>query len=338
MNEESEVPARKVPPIEWSVDKKMFARRKWINQQGGTKLRDSEQEISPLKDLSTGEDDLPREPYREHFDPPLKNIDAESVPPDDVPDRIHDYRARFVENGDFLDPCKHLTDRELLRWIEELTKTEFELVHRAGTGVFQLYLSCPDCVREMERERSFDPDQPGKFLDGDVQPVEPETVEPGQFSNPEIMALSLGPDDALSPQQFDELSRSPDQPEEDPPVDQAVEQYKNDPVHEELVDLHEECEEYTCEAGKDGVEIEFVPIVRNLIRFADFALDRSYDFRWEFEDHDWNCCIRGAYRYGQAMMDDVLEILSQLSTRDVSEIRRKARSLRATLRETDPVE
>lgn len=562
-----EVPAREVPPIDWPLEKKMLSRRKWLEQQGGTQLRDSGQKFFPFKDLSPGEDDREKAPYREHFDPPLKNVDAESVPPDDVPHRIHDYHERFVENGDFLDVCEHLTDRELLRWIEELTKTEFELVHGTGSGVFQLDLSCPDCVREMERDEGFvsestllerlqkkfdgierkleeqqtalesteelffdawppgsnrlrllcgasfrrlqsdvesnavpvfdgedelvldvldglraldwvlggleqqsegkenqaletlrgagrmiriinnrpaerhpgsfygdletlisdlefiqqllvgddsiekkplapdpdvetpekwaeyfrevilvdypsfeeffregvsegvirrthqrwerreqywdvedkksrrmmqsflgrsaqfDPDRPDKFLDGDVQPVEPETVEPGQYSNSELMALTYGRDEAISPERYDELSRTPQEPDEDSPVDKA----KNDPVHEELTALYEKWDEIVYDRKKSEIENEIIPIVRYLIRFADHALDRSYDFRWEFEDHDWGCCIRGAYRFGESIMEDVLEVLSEQFAEGAASIRQKVQSIRLRFRESDPL-
>lgn len=173
-----DVPPREIPPLDWSLEKQMLSRQKWVELEGGRQTPDPGETGATPDDYLGGVcpdcsgENPPRKPYRDHFDPPLKNIDAETVPPDDLPSEIRHYRRRFMENGAFLSVCDHLTDRELLRWIEDLIKREFAVRGPGGSSIFQLNLSCPDCVRELDDEFSGPVESPPEQLEKKFERIE----------------------------------------------------------------------------------------------------------------------------------------------------------------------
>lgn len=154
--EHREVPPRKVPPADWPPELQMLSYQKWLDQQGGTQAADPgesdpEEYLGGICPECEGIN-LPVKPYREHFDPPLKVTDPETVPADDLPLVIERYRERMVPAGDFLSVCDHLSDRELLRWIRDLLYREMEETPRSQTGVFELWEVCPGCFMEQLEE------------------------------------------------------------------------------------------------------------------------------------------------------------------------------------------
>lgn len=151
------VPPREIPPAEWPLHKQMLSYRKWTIAQGGMSTEDMNIGwLSGDKDGGScpdcGDSDPPKKIYREHFSPPLRDVDPETVPADDLSSTIEFYRQRFLEQGDFLNSCEHLSRREILRWIRDIAQRRYRISGRTATAIFQPTETCPVCNRPVIQE------------------------------------------------------------------------------------------------------------------------------------------------------------------------------------------
>ncbi len=84
---------------------------------------------------------------RECVDPPIILPFPEAVDSERLSGLIEFYRDRLAEAGFRLEPCEHLSEREMLQWIYRLLQEEVPVDPRARANVLMNVETCPDCWR-----------------------------------------------------------------------------------------------------------------------------------------------------------------------------------------------